>query len=186
MIKQNHSLKALEELLNKIETEAKRAKLMVQQLVNQKGSTIQDVEFDLEAISEKLVSYDEDNIKVVEWVFDGYFMVGSDKKKYPVPLNYSSKTKLIPGDVLKLRIMEDGKLIYKLIWQANKRFVKATLSKSDDNKYTAITDDGEMYFLNQAAVTYFKGRTGDELSIIVNADGVGNFAAIEALISLER
>jgi hypothetical protein len=36
--------------------------------------------------------------------------------------------------------------------------------------------------LNQAAVTYFKGKTGDEISIIVNADGIGNFAAIEALI----
>jgi len=36
--------------------------------------------------------------------------------------------------------------------------------------------------LNQAAVTYFKGKTGDELSIIINADGVGDFAAIEALI----
>jgi hypothetical protein len=36
MAKQNHGLKALEELLNKIETEAKRAKLMVQQLVEQK------------------------------------------------------------------------------------------------------------------------------------------------------
>lgn len=187
MAKQNHSLKALEELLNKIETEAKRAKLMVQQLVEQKWEAIQDVEINLEAISEKLVSYEEqDNIKVVEWVFDGYFMVGSDKKKYPVPLNYSSKTKLIPWDVLKLRIMEDGKLIYKLIWQANRKYVKATLSKSDDNKFTAITDEGTVFYLNQAAVTYFKGKTGDELSIIVNADGVGNFAAIEALIPQGR
>jgi hypothetical protein len=34
-------------------------------------------------------------------------MQGSDGKKYPVPLNYASKSKLIPGDVLKLRIMKD-------------------------------------------------------------------------------
>lgn len=187
MAKQNHSLKALEELLNKIETEAKRARLMVQQLVDQQGETIEDVQIDLQAISDKLVSYeDNDNIMVVEWVFDGYFMVWSDQKKYPVPLNYSSKTKLIPGDVLKLRIMEDGKLIYKLIGQANRKFIKATLSKSDDNKFTAISDEGEVYYLNQAAVTYFKGKTGDELSIIINADGVGNFAAIEALIPQAR
>lgn len=56
-------------------------------------------------------------------------------------MNYASKTKLIPGDVLKLRIMEDGKLIYKLIGQANRRYVKATLSRSEDSKYTAITDE---------------------------------------------
>lgn len=78
--------------------------------------------------------------------------------------------------------MEDGKLVYKLISQANRKYIKATLSKSDENKFTALSDEGQIYFLNQAAVTYFKGKTGDELSIIVNADGVGNFAAIEALI----
>lgn len=110
-------------------------------------------------------------------------MLGTDKKKYPVPMNYSSKTKLIPGDVLKLRIMNDGKLIYKLISQANKNYVKASLSRSDDNKFTAITDEGKVYFLNQAAVSYYKGKTGDELSIIVNADGIGDFAAVEAVIS---
>ncbi|USN54264.1 MAG: hypothetical protein H6765_06915 [Candidatus Peribacteria bacterium] len=67
MAKQNHSLKALEELLNKIETEAKRARLMVQQLVDQQGETIEDVQIDLQAISDKLVSYeDNDNIMVVE------------------------------------------------------------------------------------------------------------------------
>lgn len=183
MAKQKQSLKALEELLAKIETDAKRAKLMIQQVMDQKWSSAKDIKIDIDKISDKLSSYeDDDNIKVVEGVFDGYFMVWSDKKKYPVPLNYASKTKLIPGDVLKLRIMEDGKLIYKLIWQANKKYVKATLSKSDDNKYTAITDEGNVYYLNQAAVTYFKWKTGDELSIIVNADGIGNFAAIEALI----
>jgi len=52
--------------------------------------------------------------------------------------------------------MEDGKLIYKLIGQANRKFIKATLSKTDDNKFTALTDEGKIYFLNQAAVTYFK------------------------------
>ena len=102
-------------------------------------------------------------------------------------MNYSSKSKLIPGDVLKLRVMSDGKLIYKLIGQAERKFIKATLSKADETgKFTALSDEGEVYFLNQAAVTYFKGNTGDELSIIVNADGIGNFAAIEALIPQQQ
>lgn len=185
--KANTTLKAIEEMLLKIETDAKRAKTIIHQYIEAWGG---DVEIDLSNVKEletaagKLSSGTEDdgNITVVEWVYDGYFMVGSDKKKYPVPMNYSSKTKLIPGDVLKLRIMSDGKLIYKLIWQANRTFVRATLSKSDENKFTALSDDGEIYFLNQAAVTYFKGKTWDELSIIINADGIGNFAAIEALI----
>lgn len=183
MTKQKKSLEALEELLAKIETDIKRARLMIHQMSDNK--TAKDSvtkELDTAKLTAKLETYTDDNIQVVEWVYDGYFMVWSDKKKYPVPMNYASKTKLIPWDVLKLRIMEDGKLIYKLIWQANRRYVKATLSKSEDNKYTAITDEWTVYFLNQAAVTYFKGKTWDELSIIINADGVWNFAAIEALI----
>jgi hypothetical protein len=183
MAKQNTSLKALDDLLATIETDVKRARLLLAQLQWAAESGDTTTTFDFEWASEKLMSYATDeSITVVEGVFDGYFMVGSDKKKYPVPLNYSSKTKLIPGDVLKLRIMEDGKLVYKLISQANRKYIKATLSKSDENKYTALSDEGQIYFLNQAAITYFKGKTGDELSIIVNADGVGNFAAIEALI----
>lgn len=101
-------------------------------------------------------------------------------------MNYSSKTKLIPGDVLKLRIMDDGKLIYKLIWQANRQYIKATLSKSDDWKFTALTDEWKVFYLNQAAVTYFRWKTWDEMSIIINADGIGTYAAIEALIPQKK
>ncbi len=185
--KSNTTLKAVEDMLLKIENDSKRARLIIQQVIEAWWWEIEiDVSkiADLESAAAKLGSWTEDdgNITVVEWVYDGYFMVWSDKKKYPVPMNYSSKTKLIPWDVLKLRIMSDGKLIYKLIWQANRTYVRATLSKSDENKFTAIADDGEIYFLNQAAVTYFKWKTWDELSVIINADGIGNFAAIEALI----
>ncbi len=188
MPKKQDQLATLEELLSNIETEIKRARLMLGQL---QGKTDQELTESAEQstkqyekTSEWLLSYDEGaDVKVVEWVYDGYFMIGADKKKYPVPMNYSSKSKLIPGDVLKLRVMSDGKLIYKLIWQADRKFIKATLSKADESgKFTALSDEGTVYFLNQAAVTYFKGNTGDELSIIVNADGIGNFAAIEALI----
>lgn len=181
------TLKSVEELLWKIETDVRRAKAIVSQIVAAWWGDIEIDTSDLKEITANAGSLsggteDNGNITVIEWVYDGYFMIGSDKKKYPVPMNYSSKTKLIPGDVLKLRIMPDGRLIYKLIGQANRSFVRATLSKSDDNKYTAITDEGTIFFLNQAAVSYFKWKTGDELSIIINADGLGNFAAIEALI----
>ena len=99
-----------------------------------------------------------------------------------VPVNYSSKTKLIPGDVLKLKILADGKFIYKLIKPAERKHLRAVLSKSDENKYTANTEDGKVYFLNQAAVSFYLGNPGDELYVIVNENGEGNFAAIEAII----
>ena len=129
-----------------------------------------------------LKSYSEENMEVVEGKFDGYFMVGADQKKYPVPLNYSSKTKLVPGDILKLKIMEDGKFIYKLIQPVERKHIRATLSRTDDNKFVAVTDEGKNYFLNQAAVTFFKGKPGDELYILVNDKEEGGFAAIEAII----
>jgi len=53
--------------------------------------------------------------KVIEGVFDGEIMIGSDKQKYPVPPNYASKSKLIPGDVLKLTILDDGSFLFKQI-----------------------------------------------------------------------
>lgn len=187
MSKQKESLRAVQELIGKIQTYLNRARILLQQISEGKdpAKNPDGVHSTFDAMIGQLVPQaapDHDAIQVVEGVFDGYFMLGSDKKKYPVPLNYSSKTKLIPGDVLKLRIMQDGKLIYKLIGQAPRQYLKATLSKSDDNKFTALSDNGEIYYLNQAAVTYFKGTTGDELAIIVNSDGIGDYAAVEALI----
>lgn len=189
MTKKADQLATLEEVLGHIESEIWRARRLLTQLQwkTDKERTDEDAANTKthENATNNLMSYDEENgdVKVIEGVYDGYFMIGADKKKYPVPMNYSSKSKLIPGDVLKLRVMQDGKLIYKLIGQADRTFIKATLSKAEDTgKFTAISDDGKVYFLNQAAVTYFKGNTGDEMSIIVNADWIGNFAAIEALI----
>jgi protein associated with RNAse G/E len=53
---------------------------------------------------------------------------------------------------------------------------------TDENKFTAITDDGKTYFLNQAAVTFFKWKPWDELFILINEKDGGSFAAIEAVI----
>ena len=70
----------------------------------------------LSAFSEKAANFSvSEGGKVIEGVFDGQNMIGPDKKQYPVPANYASKSKLIEGDVLKLTIAEDGSFIYKQI-----------------------------------------------------------------------
>ncbi len=174
-------------LLSEMEVNIKRCKIVLKQLskfdpkdpnsLNVSDASIQ------ESVSVKKVALEEDDEgEVVEGKFDGYFMLGNDQKKYPVPLNYSSKTKMVPGDKLKLKIMNDGKFIYKLIQPAERKHIRAILSKTDDNKYIAMTDEGKMFFLNQAAVTFHKGRPGDELYIVTNKDESGGFAAIEAVI----
>ncbi|MDD3262928.1 MAG: hypothetical protein PHR61_03700 [Candidatus Absconditabacteria bacterium] len=170
-----------------IENDLKRVSIVLNQLGKfnlENPETFLEIDKDAKDLfgDTELKTYSEENMEVVEGKFDGYFMIGADQKKYPVPLNYSSKTKLIPGDVLKLKILEDGKFIYKLIQPADRKHVRAILSKTEDNKFIAMTDDGKSYFLNQAAVSFFKGKPGDELYILVNEQDKSAFAAIEAII----
>ena len=52
---------------------------------------------------------------IVEGIFDGENFIAPDGKKYLVPANYASKSKLVAGDILKLTIMADGSFVYKQI-----------------------------------------------------------------------
>ncbi len=165
-----------------IENEMKRIKLTLHMLSKFDPNNPESIQYPEEQPTETWTQETEENIQVIEGIFDGYFMVDASQKKYPVPLNYSSKTKLVPGDHLKLKILEDGKFIYKLIQPVERKHTKAILSKNDDNKFIAITEDGKNYFLNQAAVTFFKGKVWDELYILINEKEDMPFAAIEAII----
>lgn len=185
MQKHQQMVQFIQNLLENIENDIKRIRLALKQLAKFDPEDPESVEYkDTEQTiaQQELKSYAEENAEVVEGKFDGYFMIGVDQKKYPVPLNYSSKTKLVAGDLLKLKILEDGKFIYKLIQPVERKHIRAVLSKTDDNKFIAITDDGKNYFLNQAAVTFFKGKSGDELYILINDKEEMSFAAIEAII----
>jgi hypothetical protein len=42
----------------------------------------------------------------IRGIFDGQSMVKEDGEKYPVPDNYASKSKLLEGDGLELKINE--------------------------------------------------------------------------------
>ncbi len=184
MQKHQQMVQFVQNMLGNMENDMKRIKLALNQLAKfdpENPDSIEIKETEQTGAAE-LKSYSEENAEVVEGTFDGYFMIGNDQKKYPVPLNYSSKTKLVPWDHLKLKILEDGKFIYKLIQPVERKHVRALLSKTDDNKFVAITDDGKNYFLNQAAVTFFKGKAGDELYILINDKEEMGFAAIEAII----
>ncbi|GHW02216.1 hypothetical protein AGMMS50249_0020 [candidate division SR1 bacterium] len=185
MKKHSQMVNFLKNEIGTLEVEFKKMKVILDLLMNFDPSDPKSLENqkELPELSNKdLQSYSEEGVEVIEGLFDGRFMVGADQKKYPVPMNYSSKTKLVPGDKLKLKVMADGKFIYKLIQPVDRKHLKALLSKTDDNKFTANTEDGKIYFLNQAAVSFFKGVPGDELYIIINDKDAGSFAAIEAII----
>lgn len=154
-------------------------------------SLIQDAETNLAAAKELLISLvGEDPItrnaspeevagKVIEGVFDGQTMVGPDGKTYPVPANYASKSKLIEGDILKLTIADDGGFIYKQIGPVARRQIIGTLMQHDGAYY--VEAGGREYRVLLASVTYFKAKTGDQISIIVPEDNrEAEWAAIEA------
>lgn len=120
------------------------------------------------------------NEKIIEGVFDGEKMIGADKRTYVVPANYASKSKLVAGDILKLTILEDGRLMYKIIGPIEKKHIMGTLTY-DDGKYKVIAE-GKLFNVLLASVTYFKGEVGDKVSLIVPQIQDTDWGAIEAII----
>ena len=120
------------------------------------------------------------NQQIIEGVFDGQNMIGPNKKAYPVPANYASKSKLIPGDILKLTITPEGSFLYKQIGPIDRKHIKGYLSY-DDGQYKVIAE-GKSYKVLLASVTYFKANVGDEITLIVPTQDDTEWAAIENVI----
>lgn len=124
--------------------------------------------------------------RIVEGVFDGQGMIGSDGKEYTVPPNYASKSKLLEGDTLKLTIESDGKFIYKQICPVDRKRITAILDYDTiKNQYIAMSGD-KVWRLLMAAVTYFKGEKGDEVILLVPRGKPSRFAAVENIIKHYR
>ena len=119
--------------------------------------------------------------KVLEGVFDGQNMVGSDGKTYPVPANYASKSKLVQGDILKLTIGDDGAFLYKQIGPIPRKQLVGVLIQKEGHYYVDVST--RTYRVLLASVTYFKAKPGDQLSINVPEDDIdAEWAAIEAAL----
>ncbi|HET7673662.1 MAG TPA: hypothetical protein VFK11_04085 [Candidatus Saccharimonadales bacterium] len=124
----------------------------------------------------------EENIgKVIEGVFDGQNMVGSDGKTYPVPANYASKSKLVQGDILKLTISDDGTFLYKQIGPIPRKQIVGKLDLEDGHYFVKVGD--KKYRVLLASVTYFKAKPGDQVSVNVPQDDKDTeWAALEAAL----
>ena len=156
-------------------------------------SLIQEAETNLAAAKELLISLvgdddvtataiKEDQLgKVIEGVFDGQNMVGSDGKTYPVPANYASKSKLVQGDILKLTIADDGAFMYKQIGPIPRKQIVGVLSQENGHYYVKVGE--KQYRVLLASVTYFKAKPGDQVSINVPEDDAhAEWAALEAAL----
>jgi len=119
--------------------------------------------------------------RVVEGVFDGESMVGPDKRRYPVPANYASKSKLVEGDILKLTISADGSFVYKQIGPVERRRVSGELIKEPGGSFIIRTKAGD-YRVLLASVTYFQAQEGDEVTIVIPKNTKAQWGAVENVI----
>lgn len=123
-----------------------------------------------------------DGSRIIEGVFDGQRMIGADGKQYLVPPNYASKSKLVEGDMMKLAITGAGAFVYKQIGPIARKRVGGTLEIDSENMWLA-TDGVHNWKLLTAAVTYFKGKAGDEVIIFVPRDAPSHWAAVDNIIT---
>lgn len=120
--------------------------------------------------------------RVVEGVFDGNSMIGSDGKQYTVPANYASKSKLVEGDILKLTITNNGSFIFKQIAPIERRRLIGTIEYDEMKHQYYASLNGKKWRLLTASVTYFKGEAGDEVVFIIPKNTASRWAAVENII----
>ncbi len=162
-------IKRLRSLISEAETSLAAAKELLVSVVGD-DSTIRPA-----------VERDENIGKIIEGVFDGQNMVGSDGKTYPVPANYASKSKLVQGDILKLTIADDGAFMYKQIGPIPRIQVVGELIQEEGHYYVFIGE--KRYRVLLASVTYFKAKPGDQISVNIPEDNSDvEWAAIEAAL----
>lgn len=118
--------------------------------------------------------------KVIEGMFDGQNMIGPDKRTYPVPANYASKSKLVHGDILKLTITDSGSFVYKQIGPIPRRTVVGTVA-FEDGLYK-IVGDGKVYRVLMASITFYKAEVGQRVSILLPEGMEAEWATIDNML----
>ena len=167
---------AIKDFIESAEKSIRNAKKLLWEILKEENIPLGDIILD----TSWLTDYRSDDNKIIEWVFTGEDMLGSDGHKYPVASNYASKSKLVQWDRLKLTIDGSGKMLYKQILPIS-RETKVWLLVQENGKYQVLSE-GKTYHVLTAAVTHFKGQIGDNLTIILPLGKDATFAAIEAVI----
>lgn len=159
----------------------------------------------VDPLATSLQREDADAMRTIEGVFDGQNMVGPDGKQYSVPANYSSKSKLVEGDILKLRITPRGAFVFKQIGPIARERRIGIIERDDlSGEFVTIVPDADedrssivratieridlppvpykRYRMLRASVTYYRGGPGDEAVVLVPKDTPSTWAAVENII----
>lgn len=170
---------AIKDFIESAENSIKNAKKLLSEVLKENNIDLNEMTVDTSG----LASYKSEDSKIIEWVFLWEEMLWSDNHRYPVPSNYSSKSKLVQWDKLKLTIDGSWKMIYKQISPID-RETKVWLLIKENWKFWVVAE-WKTYWVLTAAVTHFKWEVWDNVTIILPIWKEATFAAIEAVIPKE-
>jgi len=168
---------AIRDFIVSAEKSIKNAKKLLKDVLEENNLSL---ESSINLDTKWLNSYSDENSKIIEWVFTWEEMLWADWNKYSVPVNYSSKSKLVQWDKLKLTIAENGKMLYKQIAPIERSYVTWLVIKEKD-KFQVIAE-WQTYDLLTAAVTHFKANIWDSITVIIPEWKQATFAAIDIVI----
>lgn len=172
---QSSKIALIAEMIDSAQSSLRSAKQMLLELSGKSAQSI------YKEMAKTLPTINDDGIeKIVEGVFNGQSMVDNTGTDYPVPANYASKSKLIPGDVLKLTIQKNGTFLYKQIGPIERKRVIGTLTY-EDGQYKVIAS-GRAYKVLLASVTYFKAEIGDKVTLIIPELEDSEWGALENIL----
>lgn len=173
-----NKLALVREMLDTAEKQIRSAKRLIAEFTGEDVGETDFVQSRTNVLAEPQI--DEGNVRVVEGAFDGQNMLDTTGRSYPVPANYASKSKLVVGDQMKLTITEDGKFIYKQIGPSERRSVVGPLTY--ENGQYKVLADGKAYKILLASVTFFRAEVGDEVTILLPAEGEAEWGALDAVL----
>lgn len=121
--------------------------------------------------------------RILEGTFTGEKMLGDDGKEYSVPPNYASKSKIVPGDRMKLTITKSGSFIFKQIGPVDRKREIGNLVNDSANGQWAVQIGDDIYRVLTASVTFYKGKIGDEVILLLPRIGKVGWGAVDNIIS---
>lgn len=116
---------------------------------------------------------------IIEGVFTGNKMMGSDGKEYEISPNYASKSKLVEGDFLKLTITPHGKFFFKQIGPVTRTTVVGEAWYDTDLRQWFVIHNQNRYKLLLACATFYKLVPGQMVTILIPEGGGNTWTTIE-------
>ena len=174
-----HKLEAVKNILRNLQTAIGQVSDLLESAHDGKDlkSSLSDLQSMSGVISSNLGFLS--NEQSMEGVFDGQNMVGQDGSAHEVPANYSSKSKLVEGDILKVTIRPDGSKMFKQISPVERKREVGVISVDENSGNYYVMCRQNAYKVNNAAVTFYKCQIGDQAIVLVPKDGISAWGAIE-------